>query len=332
MRRLFARQYLDRWFLLVITLVLLLVFWIIEPSWLNKYTLQSLISQNAPLAVVAMAMTFSIISRHIDLSPGSMVGLVGAVIGLAFTSTHNIYLGMLAGLALALAVGIMTGLVVSRWGLSSIMVTLGTYIWARGLTIGANNGSPIVVGGGLAGVVNASWAGFTLTAPLLLVVYVGGWLLLTRTKMGRYTHAMGGDPTAARRSGVRVDLYTTLIFVLMAVMIWLATVVTVGQLGSAASSAGTGLELNAIVAVMIGGSRLAGGEGSVGRTALGVCFLSILSSGLLNLGLSQAYYQLLEGVALLAILSVQVWLRRIAGTGVKRGRQNVQRVAEPAIS
>jgi ribose transport system permease protein len=261
-----------------------------------------------------------------------MVGLVGAVIGLAYGSTHNIYLGMLAGLGLAIAVGIVTGIVVSRWGLSSIMVTLGTYIWARGLTIGANNGSPIVVGGGLAGVVNASYAGFTLTAPLLLVVYLGGWLLLTRTRMGRYTHAMGGDPTAARRSGVRVEVYTTLIFVLMAVMIAIAALITVGQLGSAASSAGTGLELNAIVAVMIGGSRLAGGEGSVGRTALGVCFLSILSSGLLNLGLSQAYYQLLEGVALLAILSVQVWLRRIAGTGVRRGRGNVQQVAEPAIS
>jgi ribose transport system permease protein len=190
------------------------------------------------------------------------------------------------------------------------MVTLGTYIWARGLANGANAGMPITVGGGISNVVNASWGGFTLTAPLIIVVYLVAAYVLRRTRLGRYTYAMGGGQLSARRAGINVALYSTGVFMIMALMISLATFVTVGQLGSAAASAGTGMELNAIIAVVIGGSSLAGGTGSVGRTALGVAFIGILNSGLLNLGLTEAAFDLYSGLAFLAVLSVQVLIRR----------------------
>src|SRR5262249_35334840 len=166
------------------------------------HTVQNLIIQNGPLALVAMAMTFSIISRHIDLSPGSMIALSGAVIGLVYTAQGSLTLAILAGLGTALGTGLLNGFLVAVLGLSSVMVTLATFIWARGLSIGANQGNPIDVGTGLERVVNANWHGFTLTAPVVVVAYAAGWLLLTRTKMGRYTYAMGGDPVAARRAGV----------------------------------------------------------------------------------------------------------------------------------
>ena len=331
MTQIFAKRYLDSWFLLAMTGALLLAFWIAQPAWLNGLLIQSLIAQNAPLALVAMAMTFSIISRYIDLSPGSMVGLTGAVIGLVYTSTGDVVVAVLAGFGAAIGVGLLNGLLVAGWGLNAVMVTLGAYIWARGLTIGANNGSPIVVEGGLPNIVNASFGGFTLTAPLMLAVYVGGWYLLARTKMGRYTYAMGGDATAARRAGINVGLYTTLIFGLMGTMIAVAAVVTVGQLGSAAADAGTGLELDAIIAVIIGGSRLAGGEGNIGRTAMGVIFLSILNSGLLNLGLTDADFQLYRGIVLLSVLSVQVWLRRIVSEEERRRNEQAQLEAGAAL-
>lgn len=324
MTQIFAKRYLDSWFLLAMTAALLIAFWTAQPAWLNGLLIQSLIAQNTPLALIAMAMTFSIISRHIDLSPGSMVGLTGAVIGLVFTSTGNVVVAVLAGFGTAIGVGLVNGFLVAGLGLNAVMVTLGAYIWARGLTIGANNGSPIVVRGGLPDLINASFGGFTLTAPLLLAAYLGGWYLLSRTKMGRYTYAMGGDPTAARRAGIKVGLYTTLVFVLMGTMIAVAAVVTVGQLGSAAASAGTGLELDAIIAVIIGGTRLAGGEGNIGRTAMGVVFLSILNSGLLNLGLTDASFQLYRGIVLLSVLAVQVWLRRIVTEEERRRNEQAQ--------
>jgi ribose transport system permease protein len=323
-RRVVAKNYLDTWFLLIMTGALLVSFRLVEPDWLNSQTIQSLVAQNAPLALVAMAMTFAIVSRHIDLSPGSMIALSGAVIGLVYSSQGSILLALLAGLGTALGAGLLNGLLVAVMGLNAVMVTLAAFIWARGLTIGANAGSPIVVGGGLPGVVNGSWHGFTLTAPAVVVAYVLGWLLLARTKMGRYTYAIGGDPTAARRAGINTALYATLIFLLTGTMIGLSAIITVGQLGSAQASAGTGLELDAIIAVVIGGTRLAGGEGNIGRTALGVIFLSILNSGLLNLGLTDSYFQLYRGLALLAVLSVQIVVRRLTNEEERRKREGEQ--------
>jgi ribose transport system permease protein len=317
-RRLFAKSFIDTWFLLIMTGALLVSFRIVEPDWLNSQTIQSLIAQNAPLALVAMAMTFAIISRHIDLSPGSMIALSGAVIGLVYSSQGNIALALLAGLGTALGAGLLNGLLVAGLGLNAVMVTLAAFIWARGLTVGANAGSPIVVDGGLPGVVNASRGGLTLTAPVVAIAYLLGWLLLSRTKMGRYTYAIGGDPTAARRAGINTALHTTLIFLLMGAMIGLSAIITVGQLGSAQATAGTGLELDAIIAVVIGGTRLSGGEGNIGRTALGVVFLSILNSGLHTLGQTDAYFQLYRGLALLAVLSVQIVLRRLPDDGRSR--------------
>jgi ribose transport system permease protein len=323
-QRLFAKSYLDTWLLLIMTGALLIAFRIVQPDWLNSQTVQSLVIQNTPLALVAMAMTFAIISRHIDLSPGSMIALSGAVIGLVYTAQGSLALAILAGLGTALGTGLLNGFLVAGLGLNAVMVTLAAFIWARGLTIGSNEGNPLDVGGGLTNVVNASWHGFTLTAPVVAVVYLAGWLVLRRTKMGRYTYAIGGDPTAARRAGINTALFTMLIFLLMGSMIGLSAIITVGQLGSAQASAGLGLELDAIIAVVIGGTRLSGGDGNVGRTALGVIFLSILNSGLLNLGLTDSYFQLYRGLALLTVLSVQIIVRRATDEEERRKREQEQ--------
>jgi ribose transport system permease protein len=327
-REAFDKRYLDAWFLGGMTVVAVIAFRFVEPSWLNGHTLQSIVTQNGPLALVAMAMTFSIISRHIDLSPGSMLALAGVVIGLVYRDTGSLGLGLLAGLALCVASGLGNGLLVSRLGLNAIMVTLATYIWARGLALGFTNGDPIVVDTRLTSITNYTVGGFTVVAPVVVVAFALGWYALSKTLFGRYTHAMGGDPVAARRAGIRVGLYTTLIFVLMGVATWLASTIVVGQLASAQPYAAPSLELDAIIAVIIGGTRLAGGEGSVGRTLLGVAFISILNSGLLNLGLTDAYYQVYKGAALLAVLSAQLLLRRLAAEEVRRRQETEQLLAE----
>jgi ribose/xylose/arabinose/galactoside ABC-type transport system permease subunit len=136
--------------------------------------------------------------------------------------------------------------------------------------------------------------------------------------MGRYTYAMGGDPAAARRARINVPRYTLAVFLLMGLMVGLGSVLVVGQLASAQPYVAGQVGLDAIIAVVIGGTRLMGGEGSLGRTALGLAFISILNSGLLNLGMEDAYYQLYKGAILLAVLSVQIWLRRLADRAERR--------------
>jgi ribose/xylose/arabinose/galactoside ABC-type transport system permease subunit len=308
----FDRVHLDAWMLAAMTLAEIGLFWGIEPSWMNADTLQSVITQAAPLAVVAMAMTFSIISRHIDLSPGAMTALSGMVCALVVRAHGGIWLGALAALAVCLANGLLTGVLVSRLGLNSIMVTLACYIWARGLAYSFTSGNPIVVHSAWTGFVNSTFAGFTVTLPILLVVYALGGYALTRTRLGRYTHAIGGDPVGARRAGVPVTRYTTYLFLLMGAATFVASMIFVGQVASGQPSIGPTLELDAIVAVVIGGTRLAGGEGSVARTLLGVAFISVLNSGLINLGLGEDYFDFYKGAALLVVLGLQVFLRNRA--------------------
>jgi len=322
------RRYRDAWFLAAMTVVAVVAFRIVEPSWLNRHTLQAIITQNGPLAIVAMAMTFSIVSRHIDLSPGAMLALAGVVTGLVYRDTGSLALGLLASLALCLVSGLASGLLVSFLGLNAIMVTLATYIWARGLALGFTNGDPIVVDTRLTSITNHSVGGFTIVAPLVVVLFALAWLVLSQTRFGRYTYALGGDPVGARRAGIRVGAYTTGIFVVMGFATWLASTIVVGQLASAQPYAAPSLELDAIIAVIIGGTRLAGGEGSVARTLLGVAFISILNSGLLNLGLTDAYYQVYKGAALLGVLSVQLLLRRLAAEEVRRRQEAEQLLAE----
>jgi ribose transport system permease protein len=307
---LFASDRLDAWCLLVATLLLLGLFITLEPKWISGNTLQLLVAQYTPLALIAVAMTFSIISGHIDLSPGSMVGLTGVVIGLVFTDTRDIWLALLAGLGLALCVGLLHSVLVAGLGINSVVITLGTYIWARGLCDAANGGAPITIGSGLSQVVNASWEGFSLTAPVVVAAFLGGSYLLKRTRFGRYSYAMGGGQIYARRAGINVNAYTTGIFVLMAGMVAVATFITVGQIASADPSAGTNFELDAIIAVVIGGSSLTGGTGSIGRTALGVAFITILNGGLTNLALAESTFDLYSGLAFVAVLTLQVLIRR----------------------
>ena len=316
--RLGLGRYPDIWFLGLMTLVMMGIFWQVSPAWLNPRTIPAIVAQNAPLALVAMAMTFCIISRHIDLSTGSVLALSGVVCGIVFRETGSLFLALPAALAVSLGVSALNGLLVARLGLSAIMVTLAALIWARGLALALTKGAPIAVPGAWADLMSASVGGFTLTAPIVVAAYVGGWLLLRRTRMGRYTYAMGGDPAAARRARIDVPRYTLRVFLLMGLMVGLGSIIVVGQLASAQPYVAGGLVLDAIICVIIGGTRLMGGEGSLGRTALGVAFIAILNSGLLNLGLTDAYYQVYKGAILLSVLAVQIWLRRVAETTARR--------------
>jgi ribose/xylose/arabinose/galactoside ABC-type transport system permease subunit len=319
--RLSPSRYPDLWFLAAITVVMVFSFWLVTPAWLNLRTIPAIIAQNTPLALVAMAMTFSIISRHIDLSTGSVLALAGVVCGIVFRETGSLWLALPAAFVVSIGVSLFNGLLVARLGLSAIMVTLAAFIWARGLALALTKGTPIEVSGLWADIVGTTVGGFSITLPIVVIAYLVGWLLLTRTKMGRYTYAMGGDPAAARRARIDVPRYTLLIFVLMGAMVGLGSIVVVGQLASAQPYVAAGLVLDAIICVIIGGTRLMGGEGSLGRTALGVAFIAILNSGLLNLGLTDAYYQVYKGAILLGVLAVQIWLRRLAETAARRAME-----------
>jgi ribose/xylose/arabinose/galactoside ABC-type transport system permease subunit len=321
-------EWLERLFLLLIIGILVVVFWRTEPSWLNSQTVQFLLTQNAPLEVVALGMTFAMVAANIDLSPGSMISLTSMVVGITTLRSGSLALGLGVGLVLAMGVGWMTGLLVGRLRISAIVVTLATYVWAAGLATAIHGANAIPVSGGVFNFLNDETHGWTVTLGVVVLCYLAGHLTLTRTRLGRYARAIGGNSEFAKRAGIPVNRYVIYVFLLMGAMIWLGTVFSLSQLGAAQSSSGSGLELEAIVAVVIGGTRLTGGSGSVVGTALGVALLAVLNDGLSNLGLSDAYYDLWEGIAVIAILALGVLLQ----AGVRRARAaELARAGEASI-
>jgi len=298
--------------LAVLTLILVVVIGRLNPAWFAFSTLQTAASQNAPLAIVAVAMTFSIISGNIDLSPGAMIALTGVIIGLVYAHTGNLAAGICAGVAVAVVVGLAHAALVTRLGINAIIVTLAAYVWARGLAIGLTGANAIDINTPFITLVNTSaLAGISIPIALVIVAYLLGWVLLNRTRMGRYTFAMGGDLRATERAGISILRQNMLIFGFMGLMIAVATVITISQVASAQPLEQQGFELDAIIAVVVGGSTVTGGRGSILQTLVGVIFIVALNSGLGNLGLPDAMYSFIKGLIILVALSLQTGGRRV---------------------
>jgi len=290
----------------------------LEPAWFSWRTLQTAMSENSPLAIVAVAMTFSIISGNIDLSPGAMIALTGVIVGLVFERDGNLALSFVAGFGLAIAVGFAHAVLVAKLRINAIIITLAAYIWARGMAIGLTGANPININTSFINTMNTfSFAGITIPIALAIVAYILGWFLLRRTRMGRYTFAMGQDARATERAGISILNQNLLIFGFMGFMIAVGTVITISQVGGAQPLEQQGFELDAIIAVIIGGSKLTGGEGSMLQSLMGVAFVTAVNSGLGNVGLTDAGYAFAKGCIILGALTLQVFVHRLVARRIQ---------------
>ncbi len=282
---------------------LILIFAILNPRFLTLANLTTLLEQNAALFIISVGATFAIISQNIDLSPASVLAFAGVLLGLVFQATGSLLLGFLAGFAGAVIVELLNAALIVRGGINPLIVTLACWIWARGLAVSLTGAESISV--------RDPFLDF-LTRPLFLeispaillsvVVFWLGGLVLTRTRLGRYTYAMGSDERATIQAGVPVGKYKLIMFAFFGVLVSLAMVVTVSRLGAAAPDAAYGLELDAIVAVIIGGNSFLGGEGHMWRTLVGALFIAVLNNGLGNLGMLDAQIAVYKAAAILLAL------------------------------
>jgi ribose/xylose/arabinose/galactoside ABC-type transport system permease subunit len=152
---------------------------------------------------------------------------------------------------------------------------------------------------------------------VIILAYIIGWFALNRTRLGRYTYAIGGDAEATKQAGVDTNKYKMLIFILSGFMVWLATVVTTSRMSAGAPNSVFGLEFDAIVAVIIGGSSMTGGEGSLWKTIVGVIFISILNNGLSTMGMRDSAFYLYKGGIILVALFFEVMSRQLIRGGSK---------------
>lgn len=302
-----ARSSLPYWLaeygLLAALVLLMAVFSRLNSRFLTVANLTTLLNQNVPVMIISVGTTFAIISRNIDLAPGSLIALCGTVLGLIFAATGSILLGILAAFITAILIELFNGLLIARVGINPLIVTLACWIWARGLALGLTHADSISIRDPFIDFMNRPllWE-ITPGIVLALIVFIAGAFVLNRTRLGRYTYAMGSDERATVQSGVPTGKYKLLMFMMFGVLVGAATVVTVSRLGAAAPDAASGLELDAIVAVIIGGNPFQGGEGKLRRTLIGALFIAVLNNGLGNLGMLDAQIAVYKGAAIILAL------------------------------
>ncbi len=298
--------------LLILTVIMVSVFAVVNDNFLTLSNFQNIIEQNATLAIVAVGVTFAIIARMIDLSPGSVIALASVVMALVFTATGSLWLTLATALATCILIGVFNGSLIAWLDINPVIVTLAAYIWARGLALALTDKDSIMIDSPFIDFMNQRWLGL-VSPPMVLIVlvYILGWFLLNKTRLGRYTYALGGDPVATYQAGIPVRLYRVAIFSFSGFLVGLASIVTVSRMGAAQPNAVYGLELDAIAAVIIGGTSLAGGEGSIRQTIAGVLFLAILNNGLSTMGLRDASFLFYKGLVILLTLFFEVGSRAL---------------------
>jgi len=292
--------------------IMVVVFAALNENFLTLSNFQNILEQNAALMIVAVGVTFAIISTAIDLSPGSVIALVGVIIALVHRDTESIALALVSGMAVALLIGAFNGVLISSVGINPVIVTLAAFIWARGLALALTEKDSIVIQSGFIGFMNERFLEL-ISPPMVLIVlaYLFGFFMLNKTRLGRYTYALGGDEAAAKQAGVPTELYKIGLFLFSGIMVGLGAIITVSRMGAAQPNAVFGLELDAIAAVIIGGNRLSGGEGGLRQTIFGVIFLAILNNGLSTLGLRDASFYFYKGLVILFALFFEVTSRRM---------------------
>jgi ribose transport system ATP-binding protein len=291
----------------------MVVFGALNQRFLTPSNFGTLLEQNTPLFIIAVGMTFAIISRNIDLAPASIIALAGVCVGFATNASGSILVGMLAGIGAAVLVELVNAFLIVRLGLNPLIVTLACWIWARGLAVSLTGANSISVRDPLLDFLTRPLVSEFSPAILVALVTFGvGAFILNRTRLGRYTYAMGSDERAAIQAGVPTGKYKYLMFILFGVLAGVATLITVSRLGAAAPNAAYGLELDAIVAVIIGGNPFGGGEGNLRRTLIGALFIAVLNNGLGNLGMLDAQIAVYKGLAILLALLLGAISMRLA--------------------
>jgi ribose transport system permease protein len=292
-------------------LVLSLVLWALTPHFLTVPNLLNVAQQTSINAIVAVGMTYVIVSGGIDLSVGSIVALSGVALGVMLQDGQPAAVAVLVALGVGIVCGLLNGALVSWGGLPPFIVTLGMMSIARGAALLFTEGRPV----------SGFDAGFRLVAtgelayvpaPVLITaaVYLAAHAVLTQTTFGRYVYAIGGNEEATRLSGVAVRFHKTMIYAVSGLTSALAAVILTARLNSAQPIAGMMYELDAIAATVIGGTSLMGGEGTLLGTLVGALIMGVLRNGLNLLGVSSFLQQVVIGAVIVGAVLVDTVLKR----------------------
>ena len=296
-------------YLVFIIMIFILAF--LTDSFFTINNALNVLRQVSIFGMLAVGMTFVIITGGIDLSIGSTLALAGIVATIIAhpDPRYPVFVIILVGIAAGSLVGLVNGLIIAFSNVTPFIVTLGMMTIARGATLTISSGRPHIdlsaefqhVGQGML------FGGVPIPIFFLLAIIVIGFIILHKTKIGRYVYAIGGNEMAAKVSGVNIAGIKIFVYTLMGIICGLSGVLLASRTNAGSPVAGSGYELYAIAAVVIGGTRLSGGRGTILGSIVGTLILGILSNGLDILNVSSYIQQILTGVIIIG----SVWIDQI---------------------
>jgi ribose transport system permease protein len=310
-RRPFGGQVREYAGLLAVLALLVAGFGAATEHFLSATTLRTIANQVPDVLLVATGMTLVIVTGGIDLSVGSILALSGAVLGVALVDWKlPVAAAMAAALVTGAACGAVNGLFITRWSLPSFIVTLGMLEIARGAAYLVTGSQTNYIGGPVERVASPIVLGLGAPFFAAVLVVIAGQFVLARTVFGRYLVAVGANESAAWLSGIDPRPVRLAAFTIAGLLSAVAAIAQSARLASVDPNAGTGLELQAIAAVVIGGTSLMGGRGSVVKTMFGVVIIAVLGAGLAQMGVQEPTRRLVTGSVIVAAAVVDYYRTR----------------------
>ncbi|MGP0174482.1 ABC transporter permease [Pseudomonas sp. NCHU5208] len=289
-------------------LAMIVLFSSLSSHFLSYATFTTLANQIPDLMVLAVGMTLVLIIGGIDLSVGSVLALAAAVVSVATLGFGwGILPAALLGMACAALAGSVTGIITVAWGIPSFIVSLGVLEMARGVAYQLTDSRTAYIGDAYAWLSTPFAAGISPSFVIALLVIAAAHLLLTRSVFGRYLVAIGTNEEAVRLAGINPKPYKVSVFALMGLLAGLAALFQISRLEAADPNAGSGLELQVIAAVVIGGTSLMGGRGSVISTFFGVLIISVLAAGLAQIGASEPTKRIITGAVIVVAVILDTY-------------------------
>ena len=301
------RELISKYGILIVLGVMIAIMSFLSPRFLTVSNFFNISRQISVMAIVAVGMTFVILSAGIDLSVGSIVALTGIMVSFFIQRMDlPIFIAVMGGLAVGLAVGLGNGILIAKVRIPFFIVTLATMVIGRGLCFIITGGFPISQLGTGFQQIGRGYVGF-LPVPVIIMfmIYALAYLVLHHTSFGRYVYAIGGNEEAARLIGLPVDRIKIFIYGICGLTSGIAALILTSRMNSGDPNMGTGMELDAIAAAVIGGTSITGGKGWIWGTLIGAYIMGILNNGLNMLDVSAYYQMAIKGLVILLAVQLQ---------------------------
>lgn len=294
--------------LFFVALIIVVIMSCVSDVFLKSANIRNVLRQISLNGILAVGMTFVILTGGIDLSVGSVVAITGVICGSIMVDGGNWALACLAALAISLLCGAINGWLIAYVGFQPFIATLSTMTIGRGFALAYSDGKPYTISNpAFKAIGQGYFLGIPIPIILLFVVCIIGVIILNTTTFGRYVLALGGNKSAAKLSGVRTKKVELYVYVLSAVCAWIVGLILAARISSGQPTAGESYEMDAIAATAIGGTSMNGGIGTLTGTILGFVIIGLLSNSMNLLNINSFYQQIVKG--LLIIIAVFLDMR-----------------------